>query len=181
MTRKQAITKAIQAVSESGLEESNDIIGLLQDIYDELPINHWTDKSIRDSVEQFIIDNGRIPTATDFKKRGMPPHPVIKQKYKVTLSEWLENNYPTQNLNFDELKNKYTNAFVEDYLRIKPKSSDEFNRKKSADTKCWQTVAKYYDVKSWLPLLNVLKLPHYGCEKYRTPVCFSVNIDSNLI
>lgn len=180
MTRKQAITKAIQAVSESGLEESNDIIGLLQDIYDELPINHWTDKSIRDSVEQFIIDNGRNPTATDFKKRGMPPHPVIKQKYKVTLSEWLENNYPTQNLNFDELKNKYTNAFVEDYLRIKPKSSDEFNRKKSADTKCWQTVAKYYDVKSWLPLLSVLNLPHYEADNCKKPVHINVNIESNI-
>ena len=180
MTRKQAITKAIQAVSKSGLEESNDIIGLLQDIYDELPINHWTDKSIRDSVEQFIIDNGRNPTATDFKKRGMPPHPVIKQKYKVTLSEWLENNYPTQNLNFDELKNEYTNAFVEDYLRIKPKSSDEFNRKKSADTKCWQTVAKYYDVKAWLPLIKALGLPHFSADNCKKPVHINVNIESNI-
>ena len=180
MTRKQAIAKAIQAVSDCGLEDANDIIELLQDIYDELPINHWTDKSIKDSVEQFIIDNGRNPTATDFKKRGMPPHPVIKQKYKITLSEWLENNYPTQILNFDELKNEYTKAFVEDYIRIKPKSSDEFNRKKSADTRCWQTVAKYYDVKAWLSLLSVLDLPHFAENTCRNPVSFSVNIDSNL-
>lgn len=180
MTRKQAIIKAIQTVSESGLEESNDIIGLLQDIYDELPINHWTDKSIRDSVEQFIIDNGRNPTATDFKKKGMPPHPVIKQKYKITLSEWLEKNYPTHSPNLEELKNDYTKSFVEDYLRIKPKSSDEFNQKKSANTKCWQTVAKYYDVKAWLPLIKTLGLPHFSENNSRKAVQFNVNIESNI-
>lgn len=67
MTRKEALKKAIEILSET-----IDITALLQDIYDELPLIHWTDKSIRDTVEQFIIDNIRVPTATDFKKKVCP-------------------------------------------------------------------------------------------------------------
>ena len=93
MTRKQALQKAISALST--MDGYDETIALLQDIYDELPLIHWSDKSIHDTVKQFIIDNGRMPTATDFKRKGMPPHPVIKQKYKITLGEWLEKFYPT--------------------------------------------------------------------------------------
>ena len=83
MTRKQALYKAIQELSKD--EGFFETVKLLQDIYDELPLVHWSDKSIRDTVEQFIVDNGRPPTVTDFKAKGMPPHPVFKQKYKITL------------------------------------------------------------------------------------------------
>ena len=69
MTRKQAITKAITALHQTG--ENAEAIRLLQDLSDELPLIHWSDKSIRDTVEQFIQDNGRPPTASDFKKAGM--------------------------------------------------------------------------------------------------------------
>ena len=64
MTRKQALNKAIQALSKK--KEYSEVIQLLQDIHDELPLIHWSDKSIRDTVEQFIVDNGRRPSATDF-------------------------------------------------------------------------------------------------------------------
>lgn len=90
MTRKQALNKAIQVLSHNG--GYAEVIRFLKDIHDELPLIHWSDKSIRDTVEQFIINNCRIPTATDFKRKGMPPHLVIKRKYKITLGEWLEQN-----------------------------------------------------------------------------------------
>ena len=120
MTRKEALKKAIVILSES--PENIDITRFLQDIHDELPLIHWTDKSIRDTVDQFIIDNGRVPTATDFKKKGMPPHPVFKQKYNLTLAEWLNENYPVTKITSDELKLKHTENFKNDYERIKPKS-----------------------------------------------------------
>lgn len=160
MTRKQALNQAIQALSKrKGFEE---VIQLLQDIHDELPLIHWSDKSIRDTVEQFILDNnGKIPSASDFKRKGMPPHPVIKQKYKITLSEWLEQNYPTYKPTHEELKGKYTKEFLKDYNRIKPKSQEEFNRNRTKGTRGWQTVAAYYDVKSWRNLIKALDLPLY--------------------
>ena len=110
MTRKQALQRAITVLAKN--PEYAEDIRILQEIYDELPLIHWSDSSIRDTVEQFILDNGRVPTASDFKKKGMPPHPVIKQKYKITLGEWLEKHYPVRKPTYEELKEKYTIVMV---------------------------------------------------------------------
>ena len=160
MTRKQAILKAIQALS--ALEGKEEAITLLQDIYDEMPLIHWSDKSIRDTVEQFIVDNGRIPNVSDFKKKGMPPHTIFQQKYKITLGEWLQQNYPTPAPTFEELKDKYTKEFIEEYIRIKPTSEEDFNKQRKRNAKTWNTVAKYHNTNSWLSLLQTLSLPSYN-------------------
>ena len=62
-------------------------------------------------MEQYIVDHGKVPNPSDFKKAGMPPHPVIKNKYKVTLKEWLEENY----LNYGSLRHDV----VTDRLQIR--------------------------------------------------------------
>lgn len=175
MTRKQAITKAIAALHQTG--ENAEAIRLLQDLSDELPLIHWSDKSIRDTVEQFILDNGRPPTVSDFKKAGMPPHMVIQNKYKMTLGQWLDQNYPTRKPSFDELKAKYTKAFIKDYNRIKPRSQYEFSEKKRPDTRSWQTVAAYYNTRSWRKLLSTLNLPLYNTlHRERVPQKITVAI-----
>lgn len=175
MTRKQALSKAIQALSKK--KEYSEVIQLLQDIHDELPLIHWSDKSIRDTVEQFIVDNGRRPSATDFKRKGMPPHPVIKQKYKITLGEWLDQNYPIHKPTYEELKEKYTKEFLEDYNRIKPKSQEEFNQNRTKGTRGWQTLAFYYNVKSWRNLIKALDLPlYFELRRDRVPPKIKVNI-----
>lgn len=157
MTRKQALNKAIQELSKkNGFTE---IVGLLQDIHDELPLIHWSDKSIRDTVEQFIVDNGRVPTASDFRKKGMPPHPVFKHRYKVNLSQWLQENYPVPKITYEERKEKHTQAFKEEYLRICPKSSDDFDQRRRSGVISWRGLAPYYNVTSWHNLLKVLDLP----------------------
>ena len=178
MTRKQALQKAISALST--MDGYDETIALLQDIYDELPLIHRSDKSIHDTVKQFIIDNGRMPTATDFKKKGMPPHPVIKQKYKITLGEWLEKFYPTQKPTYEELKEKYTKEFLLDYDRIKPKSQEEFNQNRTEGTRGWQTLAAYYNVKSWRNLLKAMKLPlYFELKRDRVRPVIKVNIINN--
>lgn len=179
MTRKTALNQAIYILSQ--LEGNEEIIEKLQDLLEELPIIHWSDKSIHDRVQQFIEDEGRNPTASDFRKKGMPPHPVIKQKYKITLAEWLEQNYPTTKPSFEELREMHTKKFIEDYNRIKPKSQDEFNKNRTKGTPSWITVAKYYDIKSWRTLIKRLGLPfHFELARDRTPVTFKVNITTDL-
>ena len=160
MTRKQALQHAITLLSKQ--PEYAEAIRILKEISDELPLIHWSDSSIRDTVEQFILDNGRVPTVSDFRKKGMPPHPVIKQKYRITLGEWLEQNYPNVKPTPLELKETFTKDFIEDYNRIKPKSQKEFTQNKRPQTKGWQTVAQYYQVKSWRELLKTLNLPMYS-------------------
>ena len=177
MTRKQALYAAIAALSEK--QENAEAIRILQELSSELPIIHWSDSSIRDTVEQFILDHGRVPKASDFKKRGMPPHPVIKQKYKITLGEWLDQNYPVHKPTFEELKAKYTAAFVEDYLRIKPKSQEEFNRNKRPETRGWQTVAEYHGIKTWRNLLKALDLPLYF-DMYRDHKTANIKVNIHI-
>ena len=178
MTRKQALYKAIQELSKD--EGFFETVKLLQDIYDELPLVHWSDKSIRDAVEQFIVDNGRPPTVTDFKAKGMPPHPVFKQKYKITLGEWLEQNYPKYKSTYEELKEKYTKEFLENYNRIKPKSQEQFNQNRTQGTRGWQTLASYYNVKSWRSLIKTLGLPlYFEMSRDRVSPKIKVNIFSD--
>ncbi len=179
MTRKQAIKLAISRLQSDS--DNQEIIEKLEDILSELPLIHWSDKSIRDTVEQFIVDNGRPPTATDFKRAGMPPHPVIKQKYKITLGEWLEENYPTMRPSFEEIKEKYTKDFLIDYEQIKPRSSYEFNEKRRPSTRGWQTIAFYHNVKSWRALLKALNLQlYFDMARDHVPVEFDVNITTDI-
>lgn len=175
MTRKQALHRAIEHLSRS--PEFAEEVRLLREISDELPLIHWSDRSIRDTVEQFILDNGRPPTVSDFKKAGMPPHMVIQNKYKMTLKEWLTENYPTPKPSYEELKGKYTQAFLEDYDRIKPKSQYEFNENKRPETRGWQTVAAYHNTRSWRSLLKILDLPlYFDMKRDHVPAKVKVNI-----
>ena len=164
----------------SALEGHEESIKLLQDIYDEMPLIHWSDKSIRDTVEQFIADNGRAPTVSDFRKKGMPPHTVIKQKYNITLGEWLNENYPTPKPSFQERKDQYTRTFIDEYIRIKPASAKDYDKRRSSAAKSWISVAKYHNVGSWHNLLKLLSLPsHSRLKKTKKRVEFNVSVHTD--
>lgn len=179
MTRKTALYKAIEQLKTN--EGNEEIIQKLKDLVSELPIIHWTDKSIRDRVEQFIEENGRNPTASDFRKKGMPPHPVIRQKYKINLAEWLKENYPTIRPTAEEITKQYVEEFKTEYYRIKPKSSDEYDVKRTKGVKSWQTVRSRCKQKSWRGLLKYLKLEmYYPLNKDRAPMEFDVSVNTDV-
>ena len=179
MTRKQAIIQAIQALSK--IEGHEEAIALLQDIHDEMPLIHWSDKSIRDTVEQFIVDNGRMPTVSDFRKKGMPPHPVIKNKYGITLAEWLKINYPQPEKNTEEEMTDITNDFIYTYNTILPTSSKDFDVRRPNGVKCWATVAQHNGCTNWTSLLKKLSLPSYSrCGHSRDRVAISVSVFHDL-
>ena len=159
MTRKQALALAEQVLSERG---QDDAAVILHKLSSELPFFSWSEDAIYDSVEQFILDQGRTPTATDFKKRGLPPHTVIKRRFGITLQEWLNRDYPIVKPSEEEKRTKATEAFVLDYFRIQPKSADEFNVRRTPGTHCWYTVAVYNHTRSWRNLLAKLELPIYN-------------------
>ncbi len=160
MTRKQAIEQAVSVLAEIGNHEET--IQILHSISQDLPLHHWSDAAIHDAVEQFILDHGRVPTVTDFKKRGMPPHTVIKQKYGITLQAWLENNYPVSRPSVEETRLKTTGAFVTEYLRLRPRSAETYDRERREGLPCWYTVAVHNGVCRWRALLEKLDLPAYG-------------------
>lgn len=175
MTRKTALHKAIEQLKK--IKGNEEIIEKLQDLAEELPIIHWSDKSIRDRVEQFAEENGRNPTVSDFRKKGMPPHPVIKQKYKINLAEWLDKNYPTVRPTEEELKKQYTEEFIREYSRIKPRSADEYDAKRTKGAKSWQTVRSRCGLSSWRGLIRHLDLPFYfDMQKDHIPMKFNIRV-----
>ena len=177
MTRKQALQRAIEVLTEKGGE--TDAIGRLQEMLNELPIIHWTDASIRDRVEQFRLDHGRFPTASDFKKRGMPPNSVIAQHYGVSLQTWLSQNYPSDKPDRTKEKPTQTECFRQEYLRIHPKSSEDFNHRRSPGIRGWQTIAQYNQAKNWHELLNRLRLPIFPPTREKQQSMIHVNIISD--
>ena len=73
MTRKQALELAVQT-----LAGNKEAVQVLHTMIDELPLNRWTEAAIRDSVEQFILDNGRPPPADRLQEK-VPPAPLRYQ------------------------------------------------------------------------------------------------------
>ena len=159
MTRKQALALAIQALNEAGQTEAAEILHTLSG---ELPFFSWSEDAIYDAVEQFILDHGRVPTTSDFKKRGLPPHTVIKRRFGVTLQEWLEQHYPTIKPPLDELQAKATEDFIKEYLRIQPTSAEDYNARRTHPSRGWFAIAKYNHTRRWRILLEKLNLPIYN-------------------
>jgi hypothetical protein len=159
MTRKQALSAAIEALNASGQTEAAEILHTLSR---ELPFFSWSEEAIFDAVEQFILDHGRVPTTTDFKKRGLPPHTVIKRRFGVTLQEWLELHYPTVKPPLDELQAKATEDFIKEYLRIQPTSAEDYNARRTHPSRSWYAIAKYNHTRRWRILLEKLNLPIYN-------------------
>lgn len=160
MTRKQAIIKAIAALKQEG--GNAEAIRVLEELSGELPIIHWSDTALRDTVDQFIADTGKIPTATDFKRPGMPPYRVFMYNYGLTPTEWLQANYPEHYPSQQQMMDRYTKAFIEDYLRLKPKSADDFNERRSDKSRGWRSVARYHHLGTWTSLIKHLNLPRYS-------------------
>lgn len=164
MTRKQALALVIRA-----LIDNEEAVYVLYTRMDELPLNRWTEEAIRDCVEQFILDHGRPPTVTDFKKRGPPPHTVIKRRFGVTLQEWLEENYSTKKPPLDELQAKATEDLIKEYLRIQSTSAEGYNARRAHPSRGWFAIAKYNHTQRWRILLEKLNLPIYN--NCGTPPC----------
>lgn len=160
MTRKQAISKAIEALKHN--EENAEAIRVLQELSNELPIIHWSDTTLRDTVDQFIADAGRMPIASDFKNPKMPPYRVFMCNYGLTPTEWLQTNYPEHYPSQQEIEERYTKAFIEDYLRIKPRSAEDFNERRSDKSRGWRCVARYHHLGTWTNLIKHLGLPKYS-------------------
>ena len=179
MTRKTALNKAIQALSL--FDGNEEVIEKLQDILEEIPLIHWSDKSIHDRVQQFVEEEGRNPTVSDFKKKGMPPHPVIKQKYGISLAEWLAKHYPTYRPTPDELEKKYADEFIKEYTRMKPRSADEYETNRSKGAKSWQTVCARCHQTSWRGLIRYLDLPFYfHMAKDHVPMKFDISVTTDI-
>lgn len=95
MTRKQAISNVISVIQAKKVYNSQ-LVAKLKEIEAEMPFVKWTEWSVRDCVENFMVEHKRLPTVTDFKvQNGMPAHALFPFLFKMTAREWMDKNYPT--------------------------------------------------------------------------------------
>jgi hypothetical protein len=94
MTRKQALLSVFPLLQ--GKSDYEPVLNKLKEIVDNMPFVGWCKENIFDCVENFMLENGRLPTTTDFTvENQMPPHTVIKQYFKIALRPWMDEYFPT--------------------------------------------------------------------------------------
>ena len=160
MTRKQALHIALKVLTD------DEAVRKINEILEDMPFTGWSERTIFDTIDQFILDNGRTPTATDFKKKGLPPHPVIKLRFGVTLKEFLLKYYPSPKLcnsriYFYRTKEEWKTLFICDYIRIKPRSAEEYNNLRDEYLPSWATVAKMFGISKWLDWIKLCGLERH--------------------
>ena len=167
MTRKQALLKAINECNDPEAKEK------LLDLYNEMPLVHWSKKSIIDTLENYYIETGRRPTVSTLRAvPEMPSHPAIKVHFGINAKEFLELLFPPEKSE-EEIRREYNEKvikdFIEEYNRIKPSSSDDYNERRNRKCKCAMTVMKVANCK-WSELMQKYDLPKYVNQKPKTQI-----------
>jgi hypothetical protein len=183
MTRKQALQYAITVLNAQNIVNKG-VILKIQDIMKEMPFCHWSKETIIDTLQQWAIENGRNPTCGDLKKcNNLPPHSIIKLRFNMTAKQFLDKYFPQpleQELNSlycEHPKEYWLNIFKSEYNRIKPSSSNNYNKLRNHQYPSWITTAKMYNLNKWSELLDLCNI-HINKSKKQTK--FIVNHISNI-
>ncbi|MCL2854050.1 MAG: hypothetical protein FWE21_00360 [Defluviitaleaceae bacterium] len=148
MTRKQALQAALDVVTDQGTKEK------IQEILDHMPFMGWSEQTIFDTINQFIIDNGRPPRTAEFKKKTLPPHTVIKLRFGINLKDFLEKHYPQNQPSpsrpySHQTKEHWQAQFIDDYIKNRPPSARQHNAVRTQGTPSWQTISTMFGIQKW--------------------------------
>ncbi len=150
MTRKEALLIAIKN------QTNPDVIEKLQDIYDEEPSIRWSKKKILDAVEQFILDNNRLPYTKEMNSIAvLPPHSNIRYYFNMSCIEFFNAYFP------DYMIGRYfTNTelllktFKKEYARLNYPTYDKYNSLRSKNLPCAPTIIKRCNMRNWKDLIT---------------------------
>lgn len=157
MTRKQAISTVLGYLDKQpGL--SPDLckaILILKEMQNGMPGKIWTDDAIREAVERFMEEHGRLPKVKELDTvEYLPPHSVVARQYGMTAGKWLEENYPGPKGNLSGRYKGLTPAdlremFISEYQRLQPISEEDFDRRRQKSVPCWHYTARQLGVGRW--------------------------------
>ena len=122
MTRKQALLKAIEELQKN--KRNDQVVTILKEICEELPLVHWTEKSILDAFQQYLNEhNNEFPSKRNLGK-SLPTYNVIKKFFKSSCmtdfrdsffpNEYTEHFSPYANYS----KENITECFIRNYYAI---------------------------------------------------------------
>ena len=170
MTRKEAINYAIRTIIDANGD--NEAVQLLRDIQEEMPIHHWSKKSILDACTQWVQDHGFMPTAQRLDQISyLPSHTALKTHFNMTYAEFLNKYFARPNEHYipqygSKPTGEWLKLFREEYQRIKPTSQLEFDLQRGEGTPCCMTfVRRFSPDAKYSTLTAMLGLPKYERKK----------------
>lgn len=163
VNRIQALKIAIDAINQ--LPETYDnkqAIERLEGMINDCKVSgtYWTKEKVFEILNKWRDEHGRNPTVTNLMEAGMPAPTTIQKLFDMKGSAFFNIYYPRENKIIR--KNKYSikseeewiKDFIEQFEKIKPSSSSDYNAKREKDTPTWQTIARYLNLSSWQELIK---------------------------
>ena len=188
MTRKQAISRAIDILSQN--KENSDIVLKLQELYSEMPLSYWTKDSIIDSIETYALEHDNtLPQAKDLiSENKLPSNTVISAKFNMTsMEKFFKKYFPHLNEKNkcnspykDKSEDYFIKIFKDNYTRIqktlgvKVVSAKTYNKNRQKDTPFYGTIVKQCGCSSYEDLLI-----KFGYKKAHYPISTTLSISYN--
>lgn len=128
MTRKQAISKAIQLLSIN--HENDDIIYKLKEIQEELPMSGWTKKSIIDAIETYASEHNNILPQVDHltNSNKLPSNTVITNLFKLSSMNDFYHQYLPHLKSYNRSSSPYRFNDLDYFIDIFKKNYDRIIR-----------------------------------------------------
>ncbi len=167
INRKEALMIAIEAIKQlPETYENKQAIERLEGIITDCKITgiFWTKEKVFEVLDKWRDEHGRNPSVTNLMESEMPPPSTIQRLFDMNGSAFLNIYYPHPQK--AKPKTKYTSKteqewvddFVEQFNKIQPCSSSDYNTKRKSGTPTWQTVARYLRSSTWHDLLLKTKV-----------------------
>ena len=187
ISRKAAILKAISILSREKGKESE--VEKLEQIALNKPIVQWKDWVIRDCIDNFIIENGRLPVATDFSnpENKLPSHSIFKYYYGKTFRVWMDENYPLclmpQTSRKQVLELAYSILEGEEKEKI-GELLEEYPIAKWNSENVKDCLIAYYEEYKRVPSEDEIEesdyLPYYGLFQYKFSTSYLAWLEKNI-
>lgn len=144
----------------------------IQDMLNEYPITKWNEINTINCIVSFYETYNRVPTQDEIvASKELPYYEIFKYKWKTTYLNWLEEHIPILYEKYKEqcLKRRdYVSEFVSEYKRIRPKSSDDFNRRRNGEICCSSDhIERQLNIKGWVNLVKYCGLEPIDFEEER--------------
>lgn len=173
ITRKNAIFKAISLLKSQ--KNRTDEIAILKKLATGVPILQWSEWTVRDCIDDFYLENNRLPSVTDLnKENNLPSHTNFKYLFGLTARQWLQQNYESYNPPKTSRKSALITA--KDLLEGEEKQRlqemlDEYPIAKWNDTNLIDCFITYYEKYGRVPSEEEMEkskeLPYYDLFKYK--------------
>ena len=150
---------AIQQLPET--QENKEAIIKLTKLMRQDRYIHWTKELVFEQLDKWKAEHGRNPNMTNLTEFGMPSPTSIQRLFDMKASAFLSIYYPSKNkkpattIYSVKSRQEWIDEFVEQFTKIKPKSSREYNTKRDTSTPNWETIAKYLNVSKWSELIKI--------------------------